>query len=43
MSALFIFLCITTATQSFVGGFNGITLLLVMATAVTGWKAYKQA
>ena len=43
MSALFITLCITTATQSILWGFNGITLLLVIATAVTGWKAYKQA
>jgi hypothetical protein len=43
MSALFITLCLTTATQSILAGFNGVTLLLVIATAITGWKAYKQA
>jgi hypothetical protein len=43
MSALYIASTALTALLAFTIGFNGATLLAVMLTAYTGWKAYKQS
>jgi hypothetical protein len=43
MSALYIACTALTAVLAFTIGFNGVTLLAVMLTAYTGWKAYKQS